>query len=231
MTSYQYRKSHCGNKTILRPSYLHNGISYTGKMSSLYWIGALEWLTRPWIWPLLAYNTISTSVKRQNDVATSYWRNDDVIIASCARWVTKFITTRCHPQNDNRILLTKDTYTLALWAIYRMSSCFSSILEKMNANITRVLATTNKISRGSWQQQTKYHEGLDNNKQNITRVLATINKISRGSWQQQTKYHEVLGINKQHWFSWLLVVWWLQAICGNHLNQKELSRSGSKILS
>ena len=41
MTSYQYRKSHCGDKTILRPSYLHNGISYTGKMTSLYWIGAL----------------------------------------------------------------------------------------------------------------------------------------------------------------------------------------------
>ena len=38
MTSYQYRKSHCGDKTILRPSYLHNGISYTGKMASLYWI-------------------------------------------------------------------------------------------------------------------------------------------------------------------------------------------------
>ena len=30
----------CGDKTILRPSYLHNGISYTGKMSSLYWIEA-----------------------------------------------------------------------------------------------------------------------------------------------------------------------------------------------
>ena len=38
MTSYQYRKSHCGDKTIRRPSYLHNGISYTGKMTSLYWI-------------------------------------------------------------------------------------------------------------------------------------------------------------------------------------------------
>ena len=41
MTSYQYRKSHCGDKTILRPSHLHNGISYTGKMTSLYWIGDL----------------------------------------------------------------------------------------------------------------------------------------------------------------------------------------------
>ena len=41
MLSYQYRKSHCGDKTVVRSSYLHNGISYTGKMSSLYWIGAL----------------------------------------------------------------------------------------------------------------------------------------------------------------------------------------------
>ena len=40
MTSYQHRKSHCGDYTILRSSYLHNGISYTGKMSSLYWIRA-----------------------------------------------------------------------------------------------------------------------------------------------------------------------------------------------
>ena len=40
ISSYQYRKSHCGDKTILRPSYLHNGISYTGKTTSLYWIRA-----------------------------------------------------------------------------------------------------------------------------------------------------------------------------------------------
>ena len=32
MASYQYRKSHCVDKIILRPSYLHNGIPYTGKM-------------------------------------------------------------------------------------------------------------------------------------------------------------------------------------------------------
>ena len=41
MISYQYRKSHCGDKMILRPSYLHNGISYTGKTTSWYWIRAL----------------------------------------------------------------------------------------------------------------------------------------------------------------------------------------------
>ena len=44
MASYQYRKSHCGDKTILQLSYLHNGISYTGKMTSLYWIRALVFL-------------------------------------------------------------------------------------------------------------------------------------------------------------------------------------------
>ena len=41
MTSYQYRISHCGDQTILRPSFLHIGISYTDKTTSLYWIGAL----------------------------------------------------------------------------------------------------------------------------------------------------------------------------------------------
>ena len=41
MSSYQPRKSHCGDKTVVRSSYLRNGISYTGKMASLYWIRAL----------------------------------------------------------------------------------------------------------------------------------------------------------------------------------------------
>ena len=48
MTSYQYRKFHYGDKTILRPSYPHNGISYTGKIISLYWIrtlGTMSWLS------------------------------------------------------------------------------------------------------------------------------------------------------------------------------------------
>ena len=40
MPSYQHRKSHCGDKVILWPSYLHIGISYTGKMTSLCWIKA-----------------------------------------------------------------------------------------------------------------------------------------------------------------------------------------------
>ena len=46
-TYCQYRISHCGDKTIWRPSYLHNGISYTGKMTSLYWIGAQDTILQP----------------------------------------------------------------------------------------------------------------------------------------------------------------------------------------
>ena len=42
MAYYQYRKSHCGDKTVVRSSYLPNGISYTGKMTSLYWIRAQD---------------------------------------------------------------------------------------------------------------------------------------------------------------------------------------------
>ena len=38
MLSYQCRKSHCGDKTIIRLSYLHKGITYMGKMASWYWI-------------------------------------------------------------------------------------------------------------------------------------------------------------------------------------------------
>ena len=45
MLSYQYRKSHCGDQTVVRSSYLHNGISYTGKMSSLYWFRPLNEIT------------------------------------------------------------------------------------------------------------------------------------------------------------------------------------------
>ena len=41
MSSYQYRKSHCGDKMIFQPSYLHNGKSYTVK-TSLYGIRALR---------------------------------------------------------------------------------------------------------------------------------------------------------------------------------------------
>ena len=55
MSSYQYRKSHCGDKTVVRSFYLQNGISYTGKMTSLYWIRALLWCS------MGSYNLVNLS--------------------------------------------------------------------------------------------------------------------------------------------------------------------------
>ena len=56
MPSYQYRKSHCGDKTVVKSSYLHNGISYTctGKMTSLCLISPLfpcriQMIFRQWL--------------------------------------------------------------------------------------------------------------------------------------------------------------------------------------
>ena len=40
MPSYPYKIAHCGEKTVVRSSNLHNGSSYTGKMTSLCWIRA-----------------------------------------------------------------------------------------------------------------------------------------------------------------------------------------------
>ena len=48
MSSYQYRKSHCGDKTVVRSSYLHNGICCTGKIISLYRIRFL-FVVMKWI--------------------------------------------------------------------------------------------------------------------------------------------------------------------------------------
>ena len=52
MIPHQHRKFHCGDKTILRPYYLHNGIFYIGKTASLYWIRAqvdIPWSLMPWL--------------------------------------------------------------------------------------------------------------------------------------------------------------------------------------
>ena len=67
MPFYQYRKSHCGDKTILQLSYLHNGISYAGKTASLYWIRAPGWGLRRFP-PFRYFPNFPTSPKY-----VSYW--------------------------------------------------------------------------------------------------------------------------------------------------------------
>ena len=60
MSSHQYRKSHCGYKTILWPSYLHNDslISTMGfpiLVWSLYWIGAQKYIQTSIHWDSLKW--------------------------------------------------------------------------------------------------------------------------------------------------------------------------------
>ena len=44
-------KSHCGDKTVVRSSYLHSGISYNGKMTSLYCVESGS--RAPHCWPFV----------------------------------------------------------------------------------------------------------------------------------------------------------------------------------
>ena len=97
---YQYRKSHCGDKTIFRASYLHNEISYTD-MISLYCIGA-QGHTTPWrdyceeqipqvISKLRLDHTLTRNVLNKipqfwNDIFNAFsWQN---IIVLCFIWAS-----------------------------------------------------------------------------------------------------------------------------------------------
>ena len=93
MLSYQYRKSHCGNKTVERSSHLHNEISYTGEMSSLYWIGALNWACHlvviagaNTVWCL--YNVVNflTNIHKRHSIAHLLGRGK-----GCLLWIQHLI--------------------------------------------------------------------------------------------------------------------------------------------
>ena len=98
MSSHQYKKSRCGDKTVLRPSSLHNGISHTSEMTSLYWINPqVGW--PDWVRAIPGYRYTyleptqqthypkMTSFLRQNDVITSEWRCFYVITTLLLRHV------------------------------------------------------------------------------------------------------------------------------------------------
>ena len=80
MSSYRYRKSHSCDKRILRPSYLHHGISYTGKMASLYWIRA----QLPMVCPLSQAIVPSGAPCSSITMMTSSNRNISALLTICA---------------------------------------------------------------------------------------------------------------------------------------------------
>ena len=105
MSSYQYRKSHCGDKTVVRSSYLHNGISYTGNMPSLYWINPLVYMAPVNLVIIGSGNGLSISP------APSHYLNQCRLIANLNLWkkVKSWLQfklfhrrksiTKCHLQN------------------------------------------------------------------------------------------------------------------------------------
>ena len=87
MLSYQYRKSHCGDKTVVRSSYLHNGISYPGKMSSLYWIGPQN--KCPWL--LIPYHHQDLSSQGNDHLLwTDHCLHEEIVqlttLSQCRKW-------------------------------------------------------------------------------------------------------------------------------------------------
>ena len=110
MSSYQYRKSHCGNKTVVRSSYLHNGISYTAKMTSLYWFGPQPIKAR-WHggWKIL-HTHLSSLAKLLICVGNSI--THDTGLPLCPFCPSVALTSNIHPeccQANNKVMLARPT--------------------------------------------------------------------------------------------------------------------------
>ena len=93
-SSYQYRKSHYGDKTILPPSYLHIRISYTDKTTYLYWIRAQD------IFPIIIGSDLVTNTR----------------LASCL--------TQCCTHTGWNVLLSDSSTSQSSWGTLLVSSQF-----------------------------------------------------------------------------------------------------------
>ena len=142
-TSYQCRKSHCGDKTILRPSHLHNYISYTGKMTSLYWIRALIKIKHVISDLISRLDILSQGFLHEHIILSikyvSPWMMYDTDIAFCVLYQYQHsLLLWCIPQNCNwkykllnkslnwaECLLVYDLVNLCTWSSFK--SLFSSV--------------------------------------------------------------------------------------------------------
>ena len=120
MSSYQYRKSHCGDKTVVRSSCLHNGISYTGKVSSLYWIGALDFIIT---WPNMTGKCIQ--YRANSWFAPSQWETA-LLCNDVSHWLRANLELALKYINDNgqsmkKFLNSQQASTIRIlnWSFYR----------------------------------------------------------------------------------------------------------------
>ena len=129
MSSYQYRKSHCGDKTILRPSYLHNGISYTGKMTSLYWIRTLV-LCHPSVLPVFPNQDPHWRISKPRSNSRLFVRNPQ----TRPEYALKLQCTRRNKQNIRALFyllwVDSDRFTHILQLLHLQTTWANSINEK-----------------------------------------------------------------------------------------------------
>ena len=76
------------------------------------------------ICPQRTHDVKITSLLRQNDVATSFWRHNDVILASCVRWVMAFICLNIYKKIINNSIMIISLLLLLLIIIICGSSSF-----------------------------------------------------------------------------------------------------------
>ena len=161
MQSYLYSTSHCGNKTVVRSSYLHNMISYSGKMTS--WI-SLQCPTTSLYWnspliPLVIFHTDFV-----NDICVImivFWNTLMCIPDRCMIHV-RLTNSRALIQYKDAILTAEE---IPLWTEARLTFkiCFP-ILLTLNVRGPIYLGFTSSISlllmpwllASPWHQQPWY---------------------------------------------------------------------------
>ena len=121
-----------------------------------------------WVLIPAALDAITTSLLRENDVATSFWLNDDVIIASCARW-DAYGGGRWFPWPSKCHVTAwwRDTATLRIATATVL--CHTAVLYQ-GINHTHIMPTTTVVSviitqyPGTcfqWATYVQYHSGYD----------------------------------------------------------------------
>ena len=128
MPSYQY----CGDKTIVRLSYLHNGISYTGKMTSLYWIRALvvdDNTPLPTCGPSSAH-CYSAAHQRQDPGKGCYWMKN----------IHAVVNTRRIGDNRRRVVINMPNHyveisNMAKYSLNKISWAFFFIFKQLQLRL------------------------------------------------------------------------------------------------
>ena len=119
MSPYQYRKSHCGDKTILRPSYLHNGISHTGKKTYLYWI-SLPW--SPLNISYMNWDQVCSWSRAltQNAILIP----SHLLSCACKTVIQVYLSPFCFADHNSKCVnITNVTLEFCMWRQYRILIC------------------------------------------------------------------------------------------------------------